>query len=131
MPSRLISELRPDFAAIMEHVVEAWKREGLDILITCTTRTIAEQAELYAQGRTKPGRIVTWKKPGTSMHELGLAVDFVPLVQGKAMWKYDPGDPHDPWLLAAQVAKNASPRIAWGGDWARFKDRPHLEMRTA
>jgi peptidoglycan L-alanyl-D-glutamate endopeptidase CwlK len=27
----------------------------------CTLRSTAEQQALYAQGRTKPGRIVTWK----------------------------------------------------------------------
>ena len=127
MPSRLISELQPDFRAVMEQIVIAWEAHDLDVLITCTTRTKDEQAALYAIGRTKPGRIVTYKQPGTSMHELGLAIDFVPLVQGKPMWKFAAHDPHDPWLLAAQVAMNVHADVRWGGLWARFKDRPHLE----
>lgn len=129
MPSRLISELQPEFAALMGRVIYAWQAEHLDVLITCTTRTADEQAELYAMGRTKPGRIVTYKKPGTSKHELGLAVDFVPLVYGKPVWKFTPNDPCDPWLLAAQVATRVSDRIEWGGSWARFRDMPHLQLR--
>lgn len=106
----------------------AWRGENLNVLITCTRRSVEEQEALYAIGRTKPGRIVTWKKPGTSMHERGLALDFVPLVLGKPMWKRDPKDPHDPWLIAAQVAKAVDPRVHWGGDWKRFIDAPHLEF---
>lgn len=33
---------------------------GRDLFITCTWRSPEEQARLYAQGRTAPGRIVTW-----------------------------------------------------------------------
>lgn len=36
-------------------------------------RSSEKQAELYAQGRTTPGRIVTYAKPGQSKHERGRA----------------------------------------------------------
>ena len=49
-----------------------------------TIRTFAEQADLYAQGRTKlfdaQGKklgIVTKASPGRSLHNYGLAVDIV------------------------------------------------------
>lgn len=42
-----------------------------------TLRTFAEQDALYAQGRTKPGSIVTYAKGGQSYHNFGLAVDIV------------------------------------------------------
>lgn len=45
-----------------------------------TLRTNAEQNELYAKGRTKPGSIVTYAKGGQSYHNFGLAVDIVLLV---------------------------------------------------
>lgn len=43
-------------------------------------RTTEEQQELYAQGRTKPGYIVTYKDGiiNKSKHQEGLAVDVVP-----------------------------------------------------
>lgn len=129
MPSRLIADMASVCRPLFERVVDAWEVEGLHVLITATYRSPAEQAELYAQGRTKPGRIVTYARPGESKHESGLALDFVPLVAGKAMWKYDPNDPHDPWKLAAQVAMAVHPQIEWGGNWRRLRDLPHLEWR--
>lgn len=42
-----------------------------------TIRTFAEQEALYAQGRTKPGKVVTNAKAGMSYHNYGLAVDIV------------------------------------------------------
>lgn len=45
-----------------------------------TLRTIKEQDELYAQGRTKPGAIVTYARGGQSYHNYGLAIDIVFLV---------------------------------------------------
>jgi hypothetical protein len=41
--------------------------------ITDTLRTFQEQEMLYANGRTKPGKIVTKAKPGQSYHNYGLA----------------------------------------------------------
>ena len=41
---------------------------GLRVFIDCTYRTKDEQAALYAQGRTAPGKIVTHAKPGESAH---------------------------------------------------------------
>lgn len=39
-------------------------------------RTVEEQAAIYAQGRTIPGRIVTKAKPLLSFHNYGLATDW-------------------------------------------------------
>ncbi len=64
---------------------------GIDLLVTCTYRSLSEQAALYAQGRTKPGPIVTRAQPGQSAHNFGLAVDVVPLRNGKPVW--DAADP--------------------------------------
>lgn len=60
--------------------------DQIDILITCTLRSMEEQAALYAQGRTTPGRIVTNAQPGQSAHNYGLALDVVPVVNGKPDW---------------------------------------------
>ena len=56
--------------------------------VTQGLRTMAEQAALYAQGRTEPGAIVTHAQPGSSAHNYGLAVD-VALSDGEALrWDY-------------------------------------------
>ncbi len=54
-----------------------------------TLRTAAEQNELYAQGRTKPGSIVTYAKAGQSMHNFGLACDIVLLVDKDGNGSYE------------------------------------------
>ncbi len=53
------------------------------IRITQTLRTFEEQDELYAIGRTKPGKKVTNAKAGQSIHNYGLAVDICLIIDGK------------------------------------------------
>lgn len=93
-----------------------------------TLRTFAEQNELYAQGRTKPGGIVTKAKGGLSMHNYGLAVDIVLIIDGKtASWDvkgdYD-GDGKSDWMEVVTIFKQYG--WEWGGDW-KFFDGPHFQ----
>ena len=84
--SRSISDLHPHVASLCKRFVSACKKEGIEVLITSTYRDMESQAELYAQGRTRRGRIVTYAKPDQSWHNFRLAFDFVPIRGGKAMW---------------------------------------------
>lgn len=69
-------------------------KNGISILLICTFRSNEEQDSLYAQGRTKPGPIVTNAKGGKSKHNVETpqgkasaeAFDIVPLRNGKPMW---------------------------------------------
>lgn len=70
--SRLHPKLRDDVSKV---IIQAQKL-GIDFRITQGLRTIDEQNQLYAQGRTKPGAIVTDAKGGMSFHNYGLALDF-------------------------------------------------------
>lgn len=93
-----------------------------------TLRTFAEQNELYAQGRTKPGHIVTKAKGGLSMHNYGLAIDIVLIVDGKtAVWDvkgdFD-GDGKSDWMECVTIFKQYG--WEWGGDW-KFYDAPHFQ----
>jgi peptidoglycan L-alanyl-D-glutamate endopeptidase CwlK len=103
---------------------------GVPIVITQGLRTIAEQDELYAQGRTKPGAIVTNARGGYSYHNFGVAIDFALLLpNGGVSWdtKRDgDGDGIADWDEVVAQAK----RIGWdwGGDWRSFTDLPHFEM---
>src|ERR1043165_556102 len=56
---------------------------------TQTLRTFEEQNALYAQGRTKPGQIVTNAKGGQSYHNYGLAIDFALLIDKNGDGKPD------------------------------------------
>ena len=92
-------------------------------------RTFAEQAAIYAQGRTKPGKIVSNASPGSSYHNYGLAIDFALLVDGKEIsWdtaKDWDGDRVADWMEVVKVFKAAG--WIWGGDFKSIKDMPHLE----
>lgn len=61
------------------------KENGIDLLITSAFRSFQEQEKIYQQGRTLPGPVVSWAKPGTSYHNYGLAIDVVPIVNNQAI----------------------------------------------
>lgn len=93
-----------------------------------TLRTFKEQDDLFAQGRTKPGSIVTNARGGESYHNYGIAADIVLIVDGKtASWNiktdFD-GDGVADWQEVVRIFK----MYGWeyGGDWA-FKDYPHFQ----
>lgn len=105
----------------MPQIIAECKAQGLPVLVTQTMRTKAEQDALYAQGRTKPGNIVTNAWYPNSAHCWGVAFDFCRNVKGR---EYDDSDG-----FFAKVAAIAKPYgLTWGGDWKNFVDKPHLEL---
>lgn len=103
---------------------------GVPIVITQGLRTIAEQDALYAQGRTKPGQIVTNARGGYSYHNFGVAIDFALLLpDGGVSWdtrRDGDGDGIADWDEVVAQAKRIG--WEWGGDWRSFTDLPHFEM---
>ncbi|MGM9924779.1 MAG: M15 family metallopeptidase [Bacillus sp. (in: firmicutes)] len=97
--------------------------EGIPILITQGYRSIAQQNELYSQGRTAKGSVVTNAKGGQSYHNFGLAIDYVLLADDGVtpLWSVN-----SKWKRVAAIGKSLG--FEWGGDWRSFKDYPHLEM---
>lgn len=127
--SRKLEDLRSDVQEKAEKFLSIAKGMGIDVLITCTYRSNEEQAILYAQGRTSPGKIVTYALPGESKHNnveggdpASLAFDVVPLIGGKPMW--DASNPV--WKVLGSIGKSVG--LKWAGDWKRFKEYPHFEV---
>ncbi|MEG2338743.1 MAG: M15 family metallopeptidase [Clostridium sp.] len=118
--SRDLSALHPHVKALAEKFLAKCKAAGLDVIVTQTLRTVAEQNELYAQGRTKPGKIVTKAKGGYSMHNYGLAFDIAIKVKGKIDWDNEA-------LYAKAGAIGQAVGLEWGGSWKSFKDTPHFQ----
>lgn len=81
-----IDDLLPSVADKCRKWEAACEAAGLSVRITSTWRSYAEQAAIYAQGRTKPGKIVTYARPGDSWHNHRRAFDFVILHNGRADW---------------------------------------------
>lgn len=131
MPSRSLEDLHPAMRPLVDLWLARCKAAGLEVLVTCTYRPQAEQDELYAQGRTKPGKMVTWTR--SSFHSAkhrgepgSLAVDFVPLSGGKPSWSAS--DPA--WQKVGAIAEEAG--LNWGGRWlAGKRDLPHVEHPRA
>lgn len=123
--SDLISEnriktLHPKIREATRNFINEAERQGIKLRVTSALRTFAEQDELYAKGRTKPGSIVTNAKGGYSNHNFGLAFDVVPLKNGAADWN------SKDWNKIGAIGKSFG--FVWGGDWTSFKDKPHFEM---
>lgn len=106
---------------VLEIIEQAYK-EGIYVLITDGYRSKAEQDALYAQGRTKPGKIVTNAKGGQSNHNFGIAVDFCLTNEKGTIANYTV---NSDWRRVAAIAKSKG--FEWGGDWKGFVDNPHLE----
>jgi D-alanyl-D-alanine carboxypeptidase. len=122
MASRRIDDLAPQFRDRFVNWLAAVKVAGVDPLVTCTLRSNEEQDALYAQGRTKPGKVVTNARAGQSAHNYGLALDFVPMVGGKPIW--DAKHPH--WAIAGNLAPQHG--LEWAGTWTRFREFPHIQV---
>ncbi len=119
--SRSLNDLLPPVKSRAEKMIEGCKAVGIDLLVTSTYRDNASQEALYAQGRTKPGKIVTNARAGQSFHNYRCAFDVVPLRHGKPVW-----DAKDPvWQIIGQIGKQCG--LEWAGDWKRFKEFPHFQ----
>lgn len=128
--SRLVG-LQPAVLAATIALIERCYARGVPIVITQGLRTIEEQNGLYAQGRSKPGIIVTNARGGYSFHNFGLAVDFALLMPDGKQVSWDmrrdgDGDKTADWMEVVQEAKALG--FEWGGDWTSFKDYPHLQI---
>ncbi len=100
---------------------------GVHPFITQTLRSFAESDALYAQGRTRPGQIVSWARGGQSYHNYGLALDFVNLIGGKIVWPDRP-EKDENWMLVVNIFKKYG--FEAGIDWPpKKRDAPHLEKR--
>lgn len=119
--SRDKTKLHPELQEIVKEFEVKCKAAGLNVLVTETFRTKAEQDALYAKGRTAPGKIVTNCKYPTSPHCWGVAFDFCRNIRGR---EYDDSD--DFFRKCGEIGKKLG--LFWGGDFRSFVDKPHLEM---
>lgn len=123
--SRSLDDLDPRMKPLAVAFLTACKAAGLDVLVTCTLRGMDEQAALYAQGRTTKGRIVTNAKPGSSAHNFGLAVDVVPMVNGKPYWDFTRTDPI--WTKVGELGQAAG--LEWlGAPGSKFVEGAHFQL---
>ena len=122
--SRDVNALADAIRPLCLQFLDRCTAQGFPVFVTQTRRTMDEQAALYAQGRTTPGKVVTNAKPGTSAHNFGLAFDIAwRTAEGGVTW--DAPEP-DGWEMVGAIGTDLG--LVWGGDFSRFPDRPHFEM---
>lgn len=92
--------------------------EGIRAAMVSGFRSVGAQDKLYAQGRTKPGRIVTNARGGESYHNFGLAADYV--MQPHAAL-FD----RECWCRFGACAQKHN--LVWGGAWAKVRDWGHVQ----
>jgi peptidoglycan L-alanyl-D-glutamate endopeptidase CwlK len=119
--SRNITDLLPKVQELCLAFITACHEHGIEILITSTYRDIEAQNALYAQGRTVPGKRVTNASGGSSFHNYRVAFDFVPLVNGKAIW-------NDVKLFGVCGGLAEGVGLEWAGRWKTFKELAHCQF---
>jgi peptidoglycan L-alanyl-D-glutamate endopeptidase CwlK len=111
---RDVSELRPGAREACEAFLKECQAAGLDVFLTETYRSQERQDELYAQGRTKPGKVVTWTKRSKHTERCAWDVSF------KSTGYDELGKFYDAGRIADALG------IEWGGNW-KTPDRPHFQ----
>ena len=118
--SRSLTDLNPKVAALCSKFIEKCKANNIDVIITSTYRDKESQDALYAQGRTTVGKKVTNAKGGQSFHNYKVAFDFVPLVNGKAMW-----NDSALFIRCGEIAESVG--LEWAGRWKKFNEMAHCQ----
>ncbi len=100
------------------------RNPSIRCVVTSGLRTFEEQEHIYAQGRTRPGPIVSNARPGQSYHNYGLAVDLASLKGNTIDWS----DTSPNWAIMGAEGQRLG--LEWGGAWTSFVDRPHWQLTT-
>ena len=111
--SRNINFLRHDVEANCLRFIDLMAAEGHPVLVTCTTRTDAEQLQLYQEGRSNA------KTPSFHSEAAGLAFDICKNVKGQEY------SDNAFWEAAGRIGKAMG--FTWGGDWKSIVDKPHFQ----
>lgn len=146
-----LNEVYPDLAVRWRRTAEdMWSANKERLRVSDALRDLEQQKALYAKGRTAPGApcrcdgklkpvgtcalhpfglIVTYARPGESLHHYGLALDSCFLGHGPDIYL-----DHEPrgeflWREYGRIATTHG--LTWGGAWSKRVDQPHVQMTYA
>jgi peptidoglycan LD-endopeptidase CwlK len=124
------THLFPPFAELLNRFEAELARASLPFYLFEGMRSFERQAELYAIGRTKPGKVVTNAEPGRSYHFYGIAADYVldsmtdkPGIQ----WSWEMRGYEPAWSKMADLAQRMGMEAAYY--WQQFPECPHVQCR--
>ena len=150
----LVAELRPKARLLIENC----SRRGIEMRIYETLRSPFDQGKIWRQSRTRnevqskirefrnngadflafciesvgpqTGRHVTDAPPGLSWHQWGESFDAYWLVDGRAEWSTTRRiNGLNGYRVYAEEGQDLD--LTAGGLWARLKDWPHIQLRSA
>jgi peptidoglycan L-alanyl-D-glutamate endopeptidase CwlK len=113
--------LYPPFARRLVKGLKAANAAGIPLEIFETYRTFERQGELYAQGRSAPGKIVTRARSGRSWHNYGIATDLVLKIDGKWSWEHE-----HLYVKAAPYLESCG--LQWLGREPKFMELVHYQL---
>lgn len=131
--SRNIKDLHPTLQKLADKLIIECEKQGIKIKIGECLRTVKEQDELYAKGRTKSGIIVTNARGYlySSMHQWGVAFDFYIDMDVDKDGKVSDDAFNNNTKLFNRVGKiGKSIGLEWGGDWKSIHDLPHFQLKN-
>ena len=118
---KAIATLLPEVQPYARALVTRAAQHEITIKVISGLRTYEEQNDLFSQGRTKPGRIVTKARGGFSNHNFGIAFD-IGVFEGN---KYLNASPK----YKAVGILGMDLGLEWGGNWKTIVDQPHFQLR--
>lgn len=133
MNSRDIAHLDPRLQPLAKEFLARCQAAGVNAFLTCTYRSNAEQAKLYAIGRNGDKRKkVTNAGPGQSRHNATDAAGKPASTAFDIAIKHADGSLNwdarsKAWATAGAIGMSLG--LDWGGSWAKFKDAPHFQLK--
>lgn len=116
---------------------EIFKDSYVKCRVACTLRSPKQQHQLYEQGRTIAGRVVTNADSWQSYHQYGLAIDLVLLVDKDHNGSYESIsydkkadnnlDSLTDWNQILEEFRKVGFEL--GKDFRKFSEYPHIQMR--
>jgi peptidoglycan LD-endopeptidase CwlK len=116
-----LEETHPELQRRVKNLADALSAENIDIQIDAGLRTAQQQDNLFAVGRTMPGKIVTNARGFQSNHVIGCAVDV--WVENVDTSQPDWDASHPAWQRIVALAPQYGLR-----DGKSWHDLPHLEL---
>ena len=120
LSQRSLDRLKGVDANLVKVVKRAIQISQYDFMVVEGLRSKETQAEYVKKGVSKTMN---------SYHLTGHAVDLAPLENGAIDWNNKKGQFDAVAKAMNQAAKELNVQIEWGGDWVRFVDKPHFQVK--
>ena len=127
--SKKIEELDETVAGLATELLRIAEENEIQIKVTEGFRSFEYQNNLYAQGRSSGGAVVTNARGGESYHNYGIAFDVAFVDKnGKITWDNldQNNNGKDDWTEIGLLGESIG--LEWGGRWTSFVDRPHFQL---